>query len=49
MKYLIHYKEYDRDWSSTSYTCKDPVSEEYLIDFFGLNECEDYRIEQENN
>ena len=49
MKYIIHYKEYGRDWSSTSYTCQREVTREYLIDFFGLEECEDFYIEEENN
>lgn len=49
MTYIIKYKEFGRDWSSTSYTSPDPVTEDYLISFFGLHECEDFTIEQENN
>lgn len=49
MKYIIHYKEFGRDWSSTSYTTPETVTEEFLIDFFGLDECEDYTIEEEND
>ena len=48
MKYIIHYKEYGKEWSSTSYSCPEPVSDEYLVAFFGLTECEDYRIEIEH-
>ena len=49
MTYLIKYKEFNRDWSSTSYSSPDVVSEDFLIDFFGLHECEDFIIEPENN
>lgn len=42
--YIIRYKEYGKDWRSTSYSSSQPVSREYLIDFFGLNECEEYII-----
>ncbi len=50
MTYIIHYKEYGADhWGKTSYTSSEPVSREYLIEFFGLGECEDYRIEEQNN
>ncbi len=49
MTYLIKYKEFGRDWSNTSYTSPEPVSEDFLISFFGLRECEDFIIEQENN
>ena len=49
MKYIIKYKEYGRDWSSTSYTCQREVTREYLVQFFGLDECEDYLIEEEDN
>lgn len=45
MTYIINYKEKGRNWSQTSYTCQEPVSDQYLIDFFGLTECEDYKIE----
>jgi len=48
MKYIIKFKEYDREWSSTSYSSPEPVSKEYLIEFFGLKECESYLIEEEN-
>lgn len=48
MTYIIKYKEYGRDWSSTSYTSPEPVSTKFLISFFGLEECEDYDIEVEN-
>ena len=44
--YIIHYKEYGREWKETSYTCHTPVTEDFLINFFGLFECEDYRIER---
>lgn len=44
--YIINYKEPEREWSSTSYTSPEPVTKEYLIDFFGLAECENYTIEQ---
>ena len=46
--YIINYKEPGREWSSTSYTSPEPVSKEYLIEFFGLDECEDYLIEQKH-
>lgn len=49
MTYLIKYKEFGGEWSHTSYTSPEPVSEDYLISFFGLHECEDFIIEQENN
>ena len=49
MTYMIKYKEFGRDWSSTSYTSPEPVTEDYLIEFFGLHECEDFTIEQEND
>ncbi len=49
MTYLIKYKEFGRAWSSTSYTSSEEVTEAYLIDFFGLHECEDFAIEQEND
>ena len=44
--YIIKYKEPGRKWSSTSYTSPEPVSQDYLIEFFGLTECEDYTIEE---
>ena len=46
--YTIKYKEPGRACSSTSYTIPEPVSQEYLIEFFGLEECEDYLIEQKH-
>lgn len=49
MTYIIKYKEFGRDWSSTSYTSPEPVTEDYLIEFFGLYECEDFVIEKEND
>ncbi len=48
MTYIIKYKEYGRKWSSTTYMTPETVSEDYLIEFFGLKECEDYKIEQHN-
>lgn len=48
MTYIIKYKEFGRDWSSTTYTTPGTVSEDYLIEFFGLKECEDFIIEEEN-
>lgn len=48
MTYIINYKEYGREWSSTSYTCPEPVSDDFLVSFFGLTECEDYLIELDN-
>lgn len=49
MTYIIKYKEYDREWSSTTYTSPEPVSMSYLINFFGLEECEAYDIELDNS
>lgn len=46
-KYIIHYKEYGRNWSSTSYVSPVPMTRQYLIEFFGLHECEDFKIEEE--
>ena len=46
--YIIKYKEFGREWSSTSYSSPEPVTKEYLIDFFGLEECEDYLIEEKH-
>ena len=34
MTYIIKYKEFGRDWSSTTYTSPEPVTEDYLIEFF---------------
>ena len=47
--YIINYKEPGREWSFTSYTSPTPVSKDYLIEFFGLEECEDYNIEETTN
>lgn len=44
--YVIHYKEPGKNWSRTSYTTPDEVTDEFLVDFFGLDDCEDYRIEK---
>lgn len=44
--YTIKYKEFGREWNSTSYSSPEPVTNEYLIQFFGLEECEDYSIEE---
>ena len=49
MTYIIKYKEFGRDWSSTTYTSAEAVTEDYLIEFFGLHECEDFVIENEND
>ena len=46
--YTIKYKEPGRAWSQTSYTSPEPVSKEYLVEFFGLDECEDYLIEEKH-
>lgn len=47
--YIIHFKERDKEyWGKTSYTSPQPVTREYLIRFFGLEECEDYLIEDNN-
>lgn len=47
MTYIIKYKEQGKDWCSTSYTDTEPVSMEYLIQFLGLEKCEEYLIEEE--
>ena len=46
--YIIKYKEPgQKTWGQTSYSSPEPVSKEYLIEFFGLEkECEDYLIEE---
>ena len=44
--YTIKYKEFGREWSSTLYSSPEPVTKEYLVEFFGLTECEDYSIEE---
>lgn len=49
MTYTIKYKEFNKAWSSTTYYTPEEVSEDYLISFFGLHECEDFIIEQEND
>ena len=46
--YIIKFKEFGREWSSTSYSSPEPVSQEYLVEFFGLNECEDYLIKEKH-
>lgn len=46
--YIIKFKEFGREWSSTSYSSPEPVSQEYLVEFFGLNECEDYFIKEKH-
>ena len=44
--YIIKFKEFGREnWGQTSYSSPEPVTREYLIQFFGLEECEDYLIE----
>lgn len=48
MTYIVQFKE-EGEWKKTTYTCKDPVSHQFLIDFFGLNECEDYIIEEDDD
>lgn len=50
-KYIIHYKEKGRNWSQTSYTCPEPVTRDYLIQFFGLDreDIENFIIEQEDS
>ena len=48
MTYIIQFKEAG-EWKRTTYTCEEEVSYDYLIDFFGLTECEDYIIEEEND
>ena len=47
MTYIIKYKEYGKEWCSTSYSDSEPVSKEFLIQFFGLDKCEDYQIEED--
>lgn len=49
MKYLIRFKEFGRKWSSTSYSAPYPVSEDYLVNFFALYECEEYEIVKEDD
>ena len=46
--YISKFREPGREWSSTSYTCPEPVSKDYLIELFGLTECEDYTIEEKH-
>ena len=47
--YIIKYKEPGREWSQTSYTSSEPVTKEYLVEFFGLEkDCEDYSIEEKH-
>ena len=49
MKYIIRFREPGQSWRTTSYTCPEPVTEEYLVSFFGLDECDEYEIEVEQN
>lgn len=49
MTYIIHFKEKGRDWGWTSYLSPEKVTKEYLIQFFGLDECEDYFIEEKED
>lgn len=51
MTYTIKYKEVGRKWSKTTYTSPKPVTEEYLIEFFGLKgeDVEEFLIETETN
>ncbi len=49
MKYIIRFREPGQAWRTTSYTCPEPVTEEYLVSFFGLKECDEYEIEVEQN
>lgn len=46
--YIIKYKEYGGEWSSISYSAPQPTTKEYLVQFFGLEECEDYEIIDNN-
>ena len=47
--YIIKYLEPGKKtWGQTSYTSPEPVTKKYLIDFFGLTECEDYLIEEKH-
>ena len=50
-KYIIHYKEKGRSWSQTSYTSPEPVTRDYLIEFFGLDkeDIENFFIEPEES
>ena len=43
-KVTIKYLESDGIWRETSHTSPEDVTDEYLIKFFGLEECEDYEI-----
>ena len=45
-KYIIKYKEFGRNWSSTEYLSPEPKTKKFLIGFFGLYECEDFDIEE---
>lgn len=46
--YKISFKDSmtNGNWSSTTYTSPTPKDKKFLIDFFGLKECEEYKIEQ---
>lgn len=50
MKYIIEYKEVGSDRARTT-TYEGDKSEEYVIDFFGLNnpDIEDYKIIKQTN
>jgi hypothetical protein len=45
--YTIRYKEFGRPWSSTKYSSPEPVTFDFLYEFFGLHECEDYEIKED--
>ena len=52
MTYIINYKEKGRDWSQTSYTSPEPVTRDFLIEFFGLKgeeDIENFFIEPEES
>lgn len=40
----IKYLEDDMIWRETSYSSPEEVTDEFLIKFFGLDECKDYEI-----
>lgn len=46
--YKISYKDQftNGKWSSTTYSSPEEVSNKFLIEFFGLHECEEYKIEK---
>lgn len=43
-KVRIRYQEDDMVWRETSYTSPHEVTDEFLVEFFGLDECNDYEI-----